>query len=1073
MHATDPARAGQLALPDDATLRRLIDAGTLERGADYARRGMVTHLQVDPQERTLFATVRGSGPGSYQTFVLLGAASELRIHCTCPVGVACKHGVATILTARTGRGAVRRADWELALEDAVNASARRSGQALGLQLERVVGHGNRAAGGRTAARIRVAPVVSGASGNWVRTGVTWRDVRYAWNRFAPGHSEAVRALLGAHQASSLPTHVYLDEFGAALWPLLHQLVDAGVELVAHRGLQGPITLSREPATIALDVVTNPLQDGVRVAPVVSLAGHPTGSHAAAFLGHPVHGVAITDGGLTLAPLTRGLPAGASELVTGAPVDIPPADVERFRREFYPRLRHLLPVVSSDRAVELPEVLSPALALTVGHGPGAYVHLAWSFRYPAPGQAVPLGTEPETAAGTWVRDLPREAHLLGELVLPADLPQLRAAPPGTGPAPSVELHGIDAARFTLESLPRLRELNPAVLIDIQGEAPDYRRVDTEPTIHLSASDSPDGDWFDLEVAVDLEGEPVPFGHLFRALATGAEHLFLPSGTFFRLDRPEFEELRRLIREAGGLHDEESGSLRVTAYQVDLWEELRSLGVVEEQSERWRRAVESLMTGPPPGQVAVPTGLRAELRPYQREGFEWLATLWDAGLGGILADDMGLGKTLQVLAAVAHAKESGRATEPVLVIAPTSVVGGWAGEAARFTPGLTVRTVEQTAGKAGTPLAEHVAGADVVVTSYALLRIDFDSYDQLAWSALVLDEAQFVKNHQAKTHQSARRLAAPVKFALSGTPLENSLMDLWALLSITAPGLFPDPRSFAEDYRTPIEREQDEDALRRLRRRTSPFLRRRTKEQVATELPPKLEQVLTVPLSPRHRKVYDTHLARERRKILGLVEDLDKNRFTIFRSLTLLRQLALAPELVDSRYAGVGSSKAEAFLEQLDEVVAEGHRALVFSQFTGYLGLVRARLEARGIDYCYLDGRTRGRAARIREFKEGHAPVFLISLKAGGFGLNLTEADYCFMLDPWWNPAAEAQAIDRTHRIGQDRPVMVYRMVAQGTIEEKVMALAERKRELAGRVLAGDEGTAAARLTAEDIEALLES
>ena len=638
--------------------------------------------------------------------------------------------------------------------------------------------------------------------------------------------------------------------------------------------------------------------------------------------------------------------------------------------------------------------------------------------------------------------------------------------------SAQLQGVAAARFTTDGLDLLRAENPAVVVEVHGDVPDYRQTDVAPTIRLAATDAPSGDWFDLEVAVEVDGEPVPFGHLFRALATGEAFLFLPSGVYVSLDRPELDQLRALITEAGGLHDEESGTLRVTAYQADLWEELRTLGVVDAQSERWRRTVGALVSGPPPGEVAVPTGLRADLRSYQREGFEWLATLWDAGLGGILADDMGLGKTLQTLAVVQRAKETGRLTAPVLVVAPTSVVGGWAVEAARFTPDLTVRTVEQTAKKAGVPLADHSAGADVVVTSYALLRIDFASYDALGWSALVLDEAQFVKNHQAKTHVAARRLDAPVKLAISGTPLENSLMDLWALLSITAPGLFPDPRVFAEQYRVPIERDKDAAALDRLRRRTRPFVRRRTKEEVATELPPKQEQVLTVPLTPRHRKIYDTHLARERRKILGLVEDLDKNRFTIFRSLTLLRRLALAPGLVDPEYEAVGSSKAEAFLELLDEVVAEGHRALVFSQFTGYLALVRERLEQQGVDYCYLDGSTQNRPARVREFKEGQAPVFLISLKAGGFGLNLTEADYCFMLDPWWNPAVEAQAIDRTHRIGQDRAVMVYRMVAEGTIEEKVMALADRKRELFDRVLAGGGTGASAPLSAEDIRELLD-
>src|SRR3712207_6771650 len=296
-----------------------------------------------------------------------------------------------------------------------------------------------------------------------------------------------------------------------------------------------------------------------------------------------------------------------------------------------------------------------------------------------------------------------------------------------------------------------------------------------------------------------------------------------------------------------------------------------------------------------------------------------------------------------------------------------------------------------------------------------------------------------------------------------------MDLWSVLSIVAPGLFPSPQRFTEHYRTPIERGGDADVLAALRRRIRPLMRRRTKEQVAAELPPKQEQVLEVVLDPKHRKVYDTHLQRERRKVLGLVDDLQQNRFTIFRSLTLLRQLALDPSLVDEAHAGVPSSKAEAFLEQLREVVAEGHRALVFSSFTGFLGTVRRRLDAEGLPYAYLDGGTRDRQRVIDEFREGRVPVFLISLKAGGFGLTLTEADYVFVLDPWWNPAVEAQAVDRAHRIGQDKTVMVYRLVAAGTIEQKVMALQERKRNLFARVL-DDDGALAGPLTADDIRGL---
>ena len=342
--------------------------------------------------------------------------------------------------------------------------------------------------------------------------------------------------------------------------------------------------------------------------------------------------------------------------------------------------------------------------------------------------------------------------------------------------------------------------------------------------------------------------------------------------------------------------------------------------------------------------------------------------------------------------------------------------------------------------------------------------------MPWSGLILDEAQFVKNHHGKTFQCARKLDTPFKLAITGTPLENSLMDLWALLSIVAPGLYPNPRMFAKVYQKPIERGMAPELLSTLRRRIRPLMRRRTKEEVAPELPSKLEQIIDVSLTPRHAKIYQTHLQRERQKVLGLLKDMDKNRFEIFRSLTLLRQLSLDPALIDDAYEKVGSSKADVLIDQLTEVVAEGHRALVFSQFTGYLKRIRARLDAEGLTYSYLDGRTRKRQEAIDAFTGGNAPVFLISLKAGGFGLNLTEADYCFILDPWWNPATEAQAVDRAHRIGQTKTVMVYRFVASNTIEEKVMELKVRKQKLFASVMDGD-GAMSSALNADDIRGLL--
>ncbi|MEO7752004.1 MAG: SNF2-related protein [Terracoccus sp.] len=452
---------------------------------------------------------------------------------------------------------------------------------------------------------------------------------------------------------------------------------------------------------------------------------------------------------------------------------------------------------------------------------------------------------------------------------------------------------------------------------------------------------------------------------------------------------------------------------------------------------------------------------------------MSLLWDHQLGGILADDMGLGKTLQALAMAERARSAGTLTPeaPLLVVAPTSVVSIWLREAARFTPELVVTTLTETQRRRGTRLAEAIEGAHIVVTSYAIFRIDEVAFRACPWGGLVLDEAQFVKNHQARTYAAARRLPAPFKLAITGTPLENSLMDLWALLSIVAPGLFPSPQAFTALYRRPIESGTSPELLDTLRRRIRPLMLRRTKESVAPDLPPKVEQVMRVELDPRHRRIYDRHLARERQRILGLLGDVDRNRIAILSALTKLRQLSLDVHLVEpDAPASVPSSKVEALIEQLVEVAAEGHRCLVFSQLTGFLRIVRRRLREEGLDHVYLDGRTRDRPQRIASFVEGDAPVFVISLKAGGSGLTLTEADYVFVLDPWWNPAVEAQAIDRAHRIGQVKTVMVYRLVSEDTIEQKVLDLQDRKRELFAKVV-DEGGLMGAPLTAEDIRGLL--
>ena len=744
-------------------------------------------------------------------------------------------------------------------------------------------------------------------------------------------------------------------------------------------------------------------------------------------------------------------------------------------------------------------------------------------------------------GGEVRDERFEARVL------RSVRAILAAHPALSGLEERRIEGWETRELLSAILPKLRRVS-AVQVRFNGTPPQFVEA-TDALIEITVSEGNSRDWFGLGIAVKVNNWTVPFAQIFEALDRGADRILLGNGTYFSLRRPEFKTLRTLIAEAREL-DDAGGELRINRHQAGLFSELESLAASVHTTARWDAQVRSLLEliegledaeesaekgtekasdkgahGSPAPQKAsrrviaqrpVPAGLQATLRPYQVEGFQWLSFLYEQRLGGILADDMGLGKTVQALALLAHAIEEHRAASeraasertiergesvepfaPFLVVAPTSVIANWAAEATRFLPEAKVVTItETTAGK--TPLAERIAGAHLVLTSYTLLRMDEDAYtgyahtlgravderaiDELTgeqpapegWGALLLDEAQFVKNTGTRAWSIARAMPARTKIAMTGTPIENNLMELWALLAIVADGLFPSARAFRDLYARPAESGEDPAhaaaTAARLRRRIRPLMLRRTKELVAAELPAKNDTRVNLPLVPGHRRIYDTHLQRERQKVLGLLEDMDKNRFTIFQSLTLLRRLALDAALIDPEaYAGVSSVKRDYLVQQLPDLLEKGHRVLVFSQFTGYLKSISARLAEEGIGHLYLDGSTRNRAEVIEAFTSGQEPVFLISLKAGGFGLNLTEADHVFIMDPWWNPAAEQQAVDRIHRIGQDKEVHVYRLVAEGTIEEKVMQLKESKAALFDAVV-GEGEFASAAVTAEDVREL---
>ena len=1127
----------ELSDPDPGSLEAMVGTDCYEAALGYVQRHAVVKQVWAAARNELWGLVQGRRGEFYTPVVYFSrreAVLEVRgTHCTCDVGRGCEHAAALLISAVEGAGAIEGAGaagaagaaalgrqagprqgarpptWDTSLESLLAAGhdAGRPGEtALAIELTLVADQPPRQPNRRPQSPVTELPVTRppvrlmarlvqpGKNGGWVSGSRNWGKLEsYGYYGDCSGAQiRLLRELLALYRTRVNQSYYYyphgdersieLSAFESSrLWPLLDEAEEAGLQLVYGHKL-GAVERYRS-AELCLDITQDEPEGKLTIVPVIRVDGTgdegSEGSVPVRFIGTEGHGVVYLDQAeaqrgadpagwrFRLARLTRPVPAQLQAMaLAGQRLEVPVGGQARFRDQFYPRLRQMATVISSDGSFTPPVIRDPTLMLTACYGDGHDVEVHWEWEYQVGDSRFRADLHP-VPGDTGYRDLDAERAVLGGL--PVD----RLLRPEQGP--HTRLGGLDTMRFTTELLPLL-DGQPGVAVEVSGKPADYREAGDSLRISVSTGEiTGDNDWFDLGVRIMIEGREVPFTDVFTALSRGEPYLLLADGAYFSLDKPELQQLARLIEEARALQDSPADPLKISRFQAGLWEELAALGVVADQARAWQQQVQGLLEvseargigGPDRGQP--PDTLRAQLRPYQLDGFRWLAFLWEHRLGGILADDMGLGKTLEALALICHARQADPGSPPFLIVAPTSVVPNWAAEAARFTPGLKVVTITDTLARSGADLGELVAGADAVVTSYTLLRLDFDAHAAGTWSGLILDEAQYTKNHQSKIYQCARRLPAPFKVAITGTPMENNVMELWSLLSITAPGLFPNPARFRDYYAGPIEKRGDAERLAQLRRRIKPLVKRRTKEQVAGDLPEKQEQVLEIELHPRHRKLYQTHLQRERQKVLGLIGDMNANRFTILSSLTRLRQLSLHAALVDDAHLDLPCSKIDTLLEQIKDVAAGGHRALVFSQFTGFLAHVRDRLDAAGVRYCYLDGSTRDRAAELRRFKEGTDPVFLISLKAGGFGLNLAEADYCFLLDPWWNPATEAQAVDRTHRIGQTRRVMVYRLIAKDTIEEKVMALKARKGELFSNVI--DEGNAfGGRLDADDIRGL---
>lgn len=566
-----------------------------------------------------------------------------------------------------------------------------------------------------------------------------------------------------------------------------------------------------------------------------------------------------------------------------------------------------------------------------------------------------------------------------------------------------------------------------------------------------------DWFDLNATADFEGQPVTLPRLLEALRRGETSVVLDDGSLGMVPEDWLQKYGLLAR----LGTVEGDKVRFGRTQVGVLDALLASRPEVTFDKQFEQAREELRRFEGVEAADPPKGFQGELRGYQREGLGWLRFLRKFGFGGCLADDMGLGKTVQVLALLAEKRPS-----PALVVVPRSLVFNWKQEAAKFAPKLRVLDHTGTGrDRTGTAFKDH----DLVITTYGTLRNDVDVFTTFRFDTCILDESQAAKNSDTETAKAVRLVQADHRLALSGTPVENHLGELWTLFEFLNPGMLGRAALFSAGTArnpSPETRELLGKALR-------PFILRRTKDQVAKDLPAKTEQTLYCDLEADQRSLYNELRDHYRQALLARVDavGLGKAKIQVLEALLRLRQAACHPGLIDKKRTAEGSAKLDVLLPQLQELAEEGHKALVFSQFTSLLAIVRQRLDAEGVKYEYLDGRTRDRAARVERFQtDPDCRLFLVSLKAGGVGLNLTAAEYVFLLDPWWNPAVEAQAIDRSHRIGQTKPVFAYRLIARDTVEEKVLALQQSKRELADAILNAD-GRLITDLKREDLELLL--
>lgn len=647
------------------------------------------------------------------------------------------------------------------------------------------------------------------------------------------------------------------------------------------------------------------------------------------------------------------------------------------------------------------------------------------------------------------------------------------------------------RFNIETLPKIRALQWQVHIspDYPYQVVDESQVEWYTQLYDTAGHK----WFNIELGISIQGEkinllPILVAAIEKFIGPNDKAPVLPKDGFVLTKLPDGRLLpvpvlrlkpildvltelydRQTLNKQGRLKLSRLRAAQLLALEKNVAEHLRFRWWGNKQLEHLIDRLADFKHITP---AVLPVGLQTELRQYQQEGLSWLQFLREYDLGGVLADDMGLGKTVQALAHILIEKEQGRLIHPCLVVAPTSLMTNWRLEAQRFTPSLSVLVLH------GTDRQEHfdhLANFDIILTTYPLVVRDHAILAKQNFYLLILDEAQTIKNARSKAALLMNKLTARHRLCLTGTPLENHLGELWSLFNFLMPGFLGDSKQFTRLFRTPIEKQQDHERKLVLQKRVAPFLLRRTKQKVAIDLPEKNEILCNIELEGAQRDLYESIRLALHESVQLAVEQkgIANSQLIILDALLKLRQICCDPRLLkleSSHKQNAASAKLEYLKQALPNLVEEGRQVLLFSQFTEMLGLIEQEVQAMGIAYVKLTGQTQDRATPIEQFQNKEVPLFLISLKAGGLGLNLTAADTVIHYDPWWNPAVERQATDRAHRIGQNKHVFVYKLITTGTVEEKIIALQDKKQHLLESIY-GDSDSSHNRLTAEDLKLLL--